>query len=197
MTTELRLSADTLALLVVDVQERLAAAMPEPERARCVHSIEVLVEAARRLGVPVLVTEQYPEGLGPTVPALRARLDAFDEPPPFVAKKDFDAMGDEAFEDALDHLVTHRGDGAIRTLVVAGMEAHVCVYQTVRSLVGGGFAVHVPYDATCSRRPADRAVAQDLWRLSGALVTTTETVLFDLLGSSRHPAFRPMSKMIR
>lgn len=197
MSTDLRLHADSLALLVIDVQERLAAAMPDDALERCLRANEVLVETARALHIPVLVTEQYPKGLGPTHARLTARLDAFESPPARLAKTEFDALGNTEVEDALDHLVTHDGDGAVRTLVVTGMESHVCVYQTVRSLVGGGFAVHVPYDATCSRDLDDRRVAMDLMRAAGAAVTTSETVLFELLGASTHPAFRPLSKMLR
>lgn len=197
MAEDLELDPDTLALVVVDVQEKLAAAMPKGDRARCVSKVGVLLEAARLLELPVLVTEQYPKGLGHTVSELRARLDAFAHPPPVIAKRDFDASANHDFMDALEHLVTARGEGALRTLVVVGMEAHVCVYQTVRGLVGGGFAVHVPADATCSRAPEDQRVARDLWARSGAVVTGTETVLFDLMRTADHPHFRAISSLIR
>lgn len=197
MSETLELSADTLALVVVDVQEKLAAAMPDAERARCVRKAGMLIEAARALDVPLIVTEQYPEGLGPTVPELRAKLDAFETAPPVIAKREFDASANHDFINALEHLVTASGEGALRTLLVIGMEAHVCVYQTVRGLIGGGFAVHVPWDATCSRDPEDRRVGRELCARAGGVVTGTETVLFDLLKSADHDAFRTVSKLVK
>ncbi|HJL18971.1 MAG TPA: isochorismatase family protein [Sandaracinaceae bacterium LLY-WYZ-13_1] len=197
MTPELKLTSDTLALVVIDTQEKLAGAMPAADRERCVRKIGMLIEAARLFDFPVLVTEQYPKGLGPTVPALRERLDAFEAPPPVVEKLEFDALGNVACTDALDHLVTHHGDGAIRSVLVVGMEAHVCVYQTVRGLIGSGFHVQVPWDATCSRDPGDQDVARGLWTRAGAIVTSTETVLFDLLGSAEHEHFEAISKLVR
>jgi len=197
MSSDVLLEPSATALVGIDTQTRLAAAMRDAERARCVRNIGVLIDAARLFGLPVLVTEQYPEGLGPTVPALRERLDAFDEPPPVVAKQEFDATSNGEFTEALDHVQTRSGDGAIRTVLVCGMEAHVCVYQTTRGLLGGGYHVHVAWDATCSRDPAHLETAQTLWRRCGALVTTAETVVFDLLGTAAHPHFKPISKMLR
>jgi nicotinamidase-related amidase len=196
MATDLELTPDSLALVLVDVQEKLAAAMPEEDRRRCVRKAGMLLDAACRLEVPVMVTEQYPKGLGPTVAELRERLAAFEHAP-VVEKLELDASANAACMDALDHLVTQRGDGSIRTVLVAGMEAHVCVYQTVRGLIGGGFAVHVPWDATCSRDPRDAEVARELWTRAGAVVTSVETVLFDLLGSASHEHFRFVSKLVR
>jgi nicotinamidase-related amidase len=197
MSTDVKLFADSTALVVIDVQERLAAAMPAADRARCVRKIDMLLEAARLFQMPVVLSEQYPTGLGPTVPELVTRLDTFEHRPPIAEKTDFDAMGSSAFAAALDHAVTHEREGAIRTVLVTGMESHVCVYQTVRGLLGGGYHVQVPWDATCSRAPEDVQVARELWARTGAVVTSTEVVLFDLLGSARHPHFKAISKLVR
>ncbi len=198
MSPELTLlEPSSTALVVIDTQTRLAAAMQDAERARCVRAVDVLLEGARLFGLPVLVTEQYPQGLGPTVPELRARLDRFEKPAPVVAKREFDATGNAEFTAALDQLHTRVGDGAIRSVLVCGMEAHVCVFQTVRGLLGSGYHVHVPWDATCSRDPAHLATARDLWSGCGALVTTAETVLFELLETADHPHFKAISKLLR
>lgn len=196
-TDDILLDPTCTALVIIDTQTRLAGAMPDPQRGRCVRNIAALVECARLFDLPVLVTEQYPEGLGSTVPEVRERLDAFDPPVKIVEKVEFDATGNAEFAEALDLLQAHDGDGAIRTLLVCGMESHICVYQTTRGLMGGGYHVHVPWDATCSRDPAHRDTASNLWRRCGAYVTTTETVLFDLLGSSKHEHFRTISKLVK
>lgn len=195
--SELTIEPASTALVVIDTQERLAAAMPEQGLARCERSIGALIEAARHFGMPVLVTEQYSKGLGNTVAPLRKRLEAFDVEVPVVEKMEFDATSNAEFTEALDQLHTRSGDGNIRNVLVCGMEAHICVYQTTRGLIGGGYHVHVPWDATCARDPANLRTAQDLWTRCGALVTTTETVLFDLLGSANHPHFKAISKLIQ
>lgn len=194
--SELTIEPASTALVVIDTQERLAAAMPVADRERCARQIGALVQSAKLFGMPVLVTEQYPKGLGPTLPQIREHLEAFAEAPPVVEKMEFDATSNAAFTEALDHLHTRSGDGAIRNVLVCGMEAHICVYQTTRGLIGGGYHVHVPWDATCAREPSNLAIARDLWTRCGALVTTTETVLFDLLGSAEHPHFKAISKLI-
>lgn len=194
----LRLDPESTALVVVDVQEKLAKAMPSEEGARCVENVGRWVEAAELLSIPVLVTEQYPKGLGSTVPSVKTRLDALSQPPTPIEKLHFDATSDPGFDDRLDHLITNRGaEGAIRTLVVCGMEAHICVYQTVRGLISGGFSVHVPVDATCARRPENLMVARELWRLSGAIVTSTEAALFDMVGHAGHDKFKAISRLVR
>lgn len=186
----IHLQPEHSALVVVDVQDRLAAAMPEADRDEAIRNVGNLVEGARLLSVPVLVTEQYPRGLGPTVEPVRARLDAIDPRPPVVEKVEFDACGNPAFLPALRALDR-------RTVIVTGMEAHVCVFQTARGLGEAGYAVHVPYDATCSRDPRNRRVAEGLWERAGATRTCTETVLFDWLGRAGGDAFKAISRLVR
>lgn len=192
MTTasELALSPKDTAVLIIDVQERLCAAMPEGGAA-CIKNAGILVDGAAVLGVPVLVTEQYPKGLGHTVPALREKIDAAKAP--VFEKVEFAAPANPAFQERLDALVA----GGVRSVVVAGMEAHICVYQSVRALADRGLRVHVASDATCSRSADNAAVARDLWKLAGATVSSTETVLFDLLGAAGTDAFRTISRLVR
>ena len=184
------LKPSATALVVVDVQDRLAAAMPESERDTMIRNVSVLLEAARRLEIPVIVTEQYPKGLGPTVAPIRTKLNELSPSPSVIEKIDFDACGNEAFNEAFNA----RGRGAV---VLTGMEAHICVWQTARSLVARGAHVHVPFDAICSRMPDNRRIAEDLLREAGAVVTTTETVLFDLLGRGEGEHFKAISKMLK
>ena len=183
-----RLVPETTVLLVVDVQERLAAAMPEPARARLVANAVVLLEAARHLGVRVVASEQYPKGLGPTVAPIAERLAACGAAP--LPKLTFDACSDLAIARAL-------ADAAPRSVVVVGMEAHVCVFQTARELVKRGYAAHVVADAVASRTEENRALGLALAERAGAVVTGTETVVFDLLGRAGTDAFKAVSKLVK
>ena len=179
-----QLDRDDAVLLVVDIQERLAVAMGERERV--VANAGHLIAAARLLGVPVVVTEQYPKGLGPTVPELRAALD----PAAPIEKITFDCCDEPAFGPALEQ--TGRS-----TVIVCGMEAHICVLQTVLGLLATGMAVHVAADAVCSRNPENARTALELLRDAGAVITCTETVLFQLLGRAGTPEFKAIQARIR
>jgi nicotinamidase-related amidase len=187
----LRLWPERCGLAVIDVQERLAAAMPEEPLRRHVGKMVLLVEAARRFGLPVLVTEQYPEGLGRTIPVLAEALKRvpaghvhrFD-------KIDFDCSAVGAWRVALR--ASRR-----RQWIALGMETHVCVYQTVRSLVGMGLSVHVPADAVLSRQKSDWETGLRLVEASGAVVTSAETIVFDWLGRSGTEPFKKLQATIK
>jgi len=179
-----QLDRDDAVLLVVDIQERLAAAMAERERV--VANAGHLVAAAQLLGVPVVLTEQYPKGLGPTVPELRGALAAL----PAIEKMTFDCCGEPSFPPALEQ--TGRS-----TVIVCGMEAHICVLQTVLGLLATGLSVHVVADAVCSRHPENARTALGLLRQAGAVITCTETVLFQLLGRAGTPEFKTIQTRIR
>ena len=186
----LRVVPAAAALLLVDFQERLVAAMPAAERSACERNVLVLVALARRLGLPVVVSEQYPKGLGPTVPALRAALDEPGLELARLEKMEFSCAAVPAFADIQRRL------GRVQWIVV-GMEAHVCVYQTARDLVAQGAAVHVPADAVISRSAANLRIGLALIERAGAIVTSTETVAFDALGRAGSEAFRAMSKLMK
>lgn len=181
---------ETTALLVIDVQEKLASVMAD---AHAVENTGRLIDGARALGVRVLVTEQYPKGLGNTVPPLREKLAAFSAAPTVLEKLDFDACDDAGVAAALDGL----RDAKIDTLVLAGMEAHICVAQTARGLADRGFRVLVAADATASRASENRRLAEGLWAAAGAQATTTEAVLFDLVRRASGDAFKAISKIVR
>jgi len=182
----LALPAAQSVLVVIDVQERLVSAMPPEAGARAVTAASTLVQGARRLGVPVLVTEQYPRGLGPTVSALREVL---GENTP-VEKLEFDATENAGFDAALRAL-------GRSIVVIAGMESHICVYQTARGLARRGVHVHVAADATCARTAENADVARGLWTRAGAVVTSTETVLFDWLGRAGSDEFKAISRLVK
>jgi nicotinamidase-related amidase len=173
-------------LAVVDVQERLFNAMDAERRDDMVANVKILVSAAQRLGVPVLVTEQYPKGLGRTLPEVRALL---GEAPAFE-KTAFSCADASGFMDRL------RGLGADHVLL-AGIEAHVCVLLTALDLLTRGLRVSIVADAVCSRRPASLETGLGQARQAGAVITSTETVVFQLLGSADSDAFRELSKLLR
>jgi nicotinamidase-related amidase len=173
-------------LVVIDVQEKLVAAMPSEAGSRAVAATCTLVRGARRLGVPVLVTEQYPKGLGPTDPKLRDALETYTA----IEKLEFDATANARFDAALRAL----GRSAV---VLAGMESHICVYQTARGLARRGVHVHVAADATCARTADNDAIAHELWRRAGAVVTSTEAVLFDWVGRAGTEEFKAVSRLVK
>lgn len=185
-------------LIVMDMQERLVSAMPDEVRSASVDNVIRLVQGARILGVPLIVTEQYPAGLGATIEPVNQALAEFPVAPMRIAKVDFNACADPRFLDALDAAwpAAARDSTARRSIVLCGMDTHICVYQTARALAAN-YDVHVPFDATCSRRQDDSRVALRLLERSGVAVTTTETVLFELLGRAGSPEFKTISKLVR
>lgn len=178
------LSTDDSILLVIDIQERLAVVMEEKEEV--VKNTLHLIELAKQFSMPVVVTEQYPKGLGPTVPELR---DNFPEHTP-IEKIDFDCCGEASFLDAIKKV-------NMKKVIVTGMETHVCVLQTVLSLLREGLDVHLVSDAVCSRSSKNKETALALMENAGAVVTCTETVLFQVLKKAGTPEFKVISKLIK
>ncbi|HTR49902.1 MAG TPA: isochorismatase family protein [Kofleriaceae bacterium] len=183
------LSRTRAALLVIDVQERLAAAMSPEVLAPVVRNTKLLIEAARRLGLPIVVSQQYPKGLGPTIAPLEEalaghpRLHRFD-------KLEFSAAGAPEFAALAPGLGRDQW-------IACGMEAHVCVYQSARGLVGRGYAVHVAADATCSRTKANWQIGVGLVERAGAIATSTEACVFDLLERAGNDDFKALSRAIK
>ena len=185
-----RLRPESTALVVIDMQERLAAVMPDASA--CANAGR-LIDGARALDMRVLVTEQYPKGLGSTVAPLKEKLAAFATPVPVLEKLDFDACDDPSVAAQLDVL---KNVGVV-AIVLAGMEAHICVAQTARGLCDRGFRVLVASDATASRTPENRRIAEGLWSSVLAIPTSTEAVLFDLVRRASGEPFKAISKLIR
>lgn len=175
------LTAKGAALLLIDLQERLVPAIHDGER--MVGRAGRLAEAARLLDVPVLATEQYPKGLGPTVGQLTAYPRATLEKTMFSAA---DAPGFAGLIPA-----------GTREIVIAGCETHVCVLQTALGLLGSRYRVILAADAAGSRHLADHDAAVERVRQHGAEVVTTEMVIFEWLRDAKHPAFREAQKLIR
>jgi len=181
------LARDQSALVVIDVQERLFPAMDADHREEVMRNLKVLAATAQRLGLPTLATEQYPKGLGHTLPEMKAALPAGLEPMEKVA---FSCWAVESFR-------TRLAASGKRQILLGGIEAHVCVLMSALDLLGAGFAVHVVADAVTSRTQANWRLAMDYLRQAGAVVTTTETALFQLLGQADSDAFRELARLIR
>jgi nicotinamidase-related amidase len=171
-------------LLVVDVQERLAPAM-EPERSFIAACVKLL-EAANALQIPVLASEQYPKGLGRTVPEFASLVSETQR----YEKMEFSCYANDAIRQALTGVNKPQ-------ILLAGIEAHVCVLQTALELAAAGSAVFVITDATASRRPESRETAFRRMEAAGVTLVSLEMVLFEWLRNAADPDFRAISKLIR
>jgi nicotinamidase-related amidase len=183
------LSRDRAALFVVDIQDKLIPAMTEAAVAEVTRNSKLLILAARTLGLPIVVSEQYPRGLGHTTAAIREALEGADGVH-LYEKLEFSGAGAPAFAALAPRL---RRD----QWIVCGMETHVCVYQTARDLVARGYAAHVCADAVCSRAVKNYELGLGLMARAGAVITSTEATIFDLLGRAGSDEFRTLSKAIR
>lgn len=186
MVFRMLLTADLSLLLVIDVQERLLPAMAAPAVVEA--GAGRLMRGARRLGVPMLVTEHYPRGLGATVAGLAALATSGET----LAKIHFSATREPALRDRLALIGPPR-----RQAVLCGIETHVCVLQTAFGLAETGWSVAVVEDAVSSRRGADRDAALQRLRAGGVAIVTVEMVLFEWLARGDDPAFKDVLALIK
>ena len=175
------------ALLVIDMQERLAAAMPPGVLTGVLRNTCILIETAREFHMPILVSEQYPKGLGPTVAEVRAALPDNIAP---TAKLAFSCCREEAFTPAFAGLPE-------RDFILCGMEAHVCVLLTTLDLLKQGRRVYIAADAVCSRSKFNWNIGLDAMRQAGAWIGSTEMYAFGLLGSAGTEQFKRISKLVK
>jgi len=171
-------------LVIVDIQERLAATMEMRDAVinNCLH----LIELAKMQHIPVLLSEQYPGGLGPTAGKIREALTVYQP----VEKLAFDCCREPAFLNALKTLNR-------KTVILTGMETHICVLQTCLSLLEKGFKVHLVRDAVCSRTKDNWNAGTEFMRDAGAIITCTETVLFQLLEVAGTEEFKAIAKRVK
>lgn len=179
-------SADSV-LVLTDIQTRLAVAMPEEARRAVLHQASVLLQAAKLLDVPVLVSEQYPKGLGKLMPSLAHYLPANT---PFFEKTCFSLTGIKGFQTTLKKLKRSQ-------LILIGMETHVCILQSALQLKTAGRQVFVVEDAVCSRNIGHHQNALGRLRAGGVVITNAESVLFEWLRDARHEHFKNISTLIR
>ncbi|MFN3561432.1 MAG: hydrolase [Chloroherpetonaceae bacterium] len=178
------LELDDTVLVIIDVQGKLATLMYEREL--LFKNLSRLIEGAQVLGIPILLTEQYPKGLGETAPELKALMPNVKP----IEKMSFSCMGEEKFVEALDK--TER-----KQVLVAGIETHVCVYQTVSDMLAEGFEVHCVADAISSRAKENREIGLSRMKEDGAILTSTEMCLFELLKVAGTSTFKTISALVK
>lgn len=177
------LNIENTQLLIIDFQEKLVPVMDESEKT--VKNAGTLIKIAQSLNLPITVTEQYPQGIGYTIEPLKNELLNINP----IEKLSFTAATDEV----LNELKSNQR----KQILVSGIETHVCVFQSVRDLLKQDYEVYVVSDAVSSRNPIHKANGLELMKDMGAVITNTETTLFDLLKRSDHENFKELSKLIR
>jgi nicotinamidase-related amidase len=177
-----RLRANNTILLVIDMQDKLLAKVPTTHD--LTRATALLLDVAALLGVPVLATEQYPKGLGPTSPEIAARIHQ-----PITPKTVFSCCGAGTFLEELELLQRPN-------VVLAGIETHVCVMQTALDLIEAGLHVFIPVDAVEARFHLDHHYAIRRMELAGGIPTTAEAVVFEWIADAAHPQFKAFSKLI-
>jgi nicotinamidase-related amidase len=176
------MSAADTALLVIDVQDKLVPKILDADTV--IRNTAFLIDGARLLGLPVLATEQYPKGLGATVPALAQRL------PERPSKVAFSSCAVPAVVEGLRR-------GGRPKVVLAGIETHVCVMQTGLDLLAADYRVYVPVDAVASRYAIDHDLGLRRLERAGAILTTSETCAFEWVGGADHPQFKKISALVQ
>lgn len=180
-----RMNYDNAFCVVIDLQEKLVPAMRKPEK--LLQNTGKLLRCLDRIEVPVVLTEQYAKGLGNTVPEIKAAVGGKDI---VVDKVSFDAFETEEFSKLMDSATG-------RHVILCGAESHICVMLTARSFIERGFEVYVAKDCCASREKASHEAAMEELRAMGAKVWPWESIVYNLLGSSRHPAFRSISAIVK
>jgi nicotinamidase-related amidase len=178
------LNIDKTALVIIDVQEKLSRVMHEKEK--LFENLQKLVKGVKLLNIPVIITEQNPNGLGPTVSEIAPLLP--DTKP--VTKFSFSCCGEEPFLRQLEMLNR-------KQVLLAGIETHVCVYQTAVDLIEAGYEVHTVVDCVSSRTLENKNLALDKMKSEGANLTSVEIALFELLKTAANPKFKELSKIVK
>jgi len=179
------LASSQSALLIIDMQEAFRGSIANFEQitARTV----IAIRGARLLGLPILVTEQYPKGLGHTLSELK---EVISGDTPVLEKTSFSSCGAQLFQEKLQ-----RND--VKQVLVAGIEAHICVNQTVHDLLSSDYQVHLLADCISSRKQADKEVAFRKMEHSGALPSSVEMALFELLRDAKHDQFKAIQGLVK
>jgi len=178
------LTRDGTVLIVIDVQEKLFVKMEEKER--IAQNICKLIRFADILKIPIIITEQYPKGLGPTIPEIR-ELTSTVKP---IEKVEFSCLAASAFRGKLAEIHA-------RNLVLTGIEAHICVAQTAIEALTNGYRVYVVSDAISSRRREDKDVAVERMRQQGAIIVTSEMLMYEILRKAGTPEFKKILELVK
>jgi isochorismate hydrolase len=180
------MNRENLVLVVVDVQDGLLNAMDRRKVRSLIRNIKILITFAKEMRIPILLTEQYPRGLGNTTPEIKREL----EPILPIEKVAFSCCEVEVFNKKLDS--TKR-----KQIILSGIETHICILQTGIDLLKKGFDVEVLADATCSRKEIDWEIGLKYLDRKGAVISTTEIIAFQLLKEAGTEEFRRLSKLFK
>ena len=180
------LDAGESFLLVVDVQAKLYAAMGSECKSLLPLKAGILIRVAKAFDIPIIVSEQYPSGLGGTIEELSSYLEGI----PRYEKLYFSCFRDTTLKHAIE-------DTSRKTAIVCGVEVHVCVLETCLDLLDGGYSVFVASDATCSRHDHDKLISLDTLRHAGAIVYPTEAIAFMLLEKAGTPVFKSIAPLFK
>lgn len=180
----MRIVQEHSAGVVIDIQERLLPHIYEHEQ--LVKNTGILIEGLKALGIPLLITEQYRKGLGETVPGIRQHFDPFDP----MEKTAFSCCDDPHFILKLNNL-------SKKNVIICGIEAHVCVLQTVIDLLEDGFQPVVVNDCISSRKLSDKLIAVKRMQQEGAIITSYESILFEMARVSGNETFKTISRLVR
>jgi isochorismate hydrolase len=181
-----QLDRDEAVLVIVDVQDALMKQMDQEVGKRVIRNIQTLLAFAKEMAIPILITEQYPKGLGKTVPEIKTELGSILP----IEKLSFSCCGVETFNEKLNQ-------PGRKQVILTGIETHVCVLQTADDLMRKGYAVHVVADAICSRRKLDWEIGLRWMEKKGAMTSTTEIIAFRLLKEAGTKEFRRLSKFLK
>lgn len=180
------LAAEQCALMVIDIQERLMPVIDD--QARVTARSVLMIRSARELGLPVLATTQYAARIGPLLlPVVEALAGVAA-----VDKLEFDGFRNQAVQEALGRLPRQ-----VNTILICGVETHICVYQTVLGGLQAGFKMWVAADAMSSRTPENHAIGLERIRAAGGVVASTELIIYDLLGQAGTPAFKALLPFLK
>lgn len=179
------INSENSALLIVDIQEKLANTMKKSVLESMLQNVRKLIELAKTVSIPILITEQYPKGLGITLSQVKEHVDS-----EVIEKIHFSCLGEEKFVEKLKSTGRNK-------IIITGMETHVCVYQTCLDLLLRDYHVFVPKDAVCSRRKEDWKTGVELMRDAGAVITCTETLIFQILRRAGTAEFKRMLEFVK
>lgn len=186
MNASSRIQREEAVLVVVDVQDVLMKQMNHEVAEKVIRNIRTLLAFAKKMAIPLLITEQYPKGLGPTVSGIKTEL----EPTLPIEKVSFSCCGVETFNEKL-------GQTGRKQVILTGIETHVCILQTADDLIQTGHEVHAVADAICSRRKLDWEIGLKWMEKKGAMISTTEIIAFQLLKEAGTEEFRALSKWLK
>jgi nicotinamidase-related amidase len=183
---QLHLEPEQCALMVIDIQERLMPVIAS--QAQVTARSVLMIRAARELGLPILATTQYVARIGPLLPPVVEALDGVAT----VDKLEFDGFRNKAVQEAVGRLPRH-----VNTLLLCGVETHVCVYQTVIGGLQAGFKMWVAADAVSSRTPENYSIGLERIRAAGGVVASTELIIYDLLARAGTPVFKALLPLLK